>query len=689
MYPKYQGRINELNVKNLGCSTGLLPWVANDSPSRIVMVGGHLSQMLVIEGATPRRHKTGVEASYADATWKVVMPCHARILKIIHKFPTNRLGKNNFKANSETLLVYENLDARDEGRQELGVLTLTTHHSKHQTFGFKYRQVESSKGLIAENEIVPKGTVFCQSPNVDKTGDWKFGIEANVAFMSIPEIIEDGYVVSKSFCEKLATTSIKTYSFSFGKNEYPLNTYARPDDPTYRPFPEIGEKIRPDGILFASRKYDPLLAGIEMTPEALRDIDVVFDRPIFVPPGAEVIDIKVMHDPTQPAPPTPMGMEELVNKYYDAQQTQASELVRFYREFKRKNPNVQLTPELHNLIVRSLAINPAESSNKVSMTYRASPLDDWTVEVTIAQRIIPLECFKITDLHGGKGVIVAVWDDSDMPVDQWGNRADIIMDGDSTIKRMNIGRLYEQYSNGANREVANKTKAMFTGNNYTECFNYLMSYYYIASPYMHQLMTSRYVGKDKEIKLHVDYVLQNGIELWLPPDSPHIGAPHIRAIKEHFPVPRGPVQYRGSSGKLVTTKDSILIASIYIILLEKTGSEWAAVSSARRQHFGILAKLTNADKYNLPWRDQPVRLTGEAEFRAFVANVGPEAAIDIMELANSPVAQDYIGRNLLTHPTPTNIKDIAPEQFVPRGANRSVQYVTHIVGSGGAEFTRD
>jgi DNA-directed RNA polymerase beta subunit len=35
----------------------------------------------------------------------------------------------------------------------------------------------------------------------------------------------------------------------------------------------------------------------------------------------------------------------------------------------------------------------------------------------------------------------------DMPVDQNGNRADIIMDPNSTVSRMNLGRVYEMYIN--------------------------------------------------------------------------------------------------------------------------------------------------------------------------------------------------------------------------------------------------
>lgn len=52
-----------------------------------------------------------------------------------------------------------------------------------------------------------------------------------------------------------------------------------------------------------------------------------------------------------------------------------------------------------------------------------------------------------------KGIVIDVWDDDRMPVDALGNRADIIQDPASTISRMNIGRLYEQYISQASRQL--------------------------------------------------------------------------------------------------------------------------------------------------------------------------------------------------------------------------------------------
>lgn len=45
--------------------------------------------------------------------------------------------------------------------------------------------------------------------------------------------------------------------------------------------------------------------------------------------------------------------------------------------------------------------------------------------------LIYIEIFtdKLSDLMGGKGVICAVWPDENMPIDDHGNRAELVIDG--------------------------------------------------------------------------------------------------------------------------------------------------------------------------------------------------------------------------------------------------------------------
>src|SRR5690606_13430841 len=63
--------------------------------------------------------------------------------------------------------------------------------------------------------------------------------------------------------------------------------------------------------------------------------------------------------------------------------------------------------------------------------------------ITIRKEIRAGMGIKLTDMHGGKGVVCKVMRDEDMPRDEHGNVLDLVMDPMSLTKRMNNGRLIE------------------------------------------------------------------------------------------------------------------------------------------------------------------------------------------------------------------------------------------------------
>ncbi len=681
-------RQNDLTIQNLGVGCALNPWAANDSSSRQVMFSNHAGQTLVTNGATVRYNLTGAEIEYADATFKIEFPCAARILKVIKKYKGGiTLGTIDSKHNPETVVIYENLDVTQRGGVELGVVVIPAYHSTHQKFGFRYKPTRFAE-MLTVGSIIPQGTIVAQSPNVTESGVWKYGRESNVVLLSIPQCIEDGIVISRSFAEANKITSIETHMLSWGKRSFPLNIYG--DENIYKILPEVGEIVRQDRLLFALRDYDERLACVDMTNEALREPDLIHDTLVYVPAGSKIVDIKIMCANSNQT----FTADEMLTqprRYADAQKRFYTEILETVREFERRVGvrNVPMTPALHRLMVETIREVGEISTNAIS-TYRAVPLDEWSIEVTIATSITPDVGFKFTDCHGGKGVVVEVWPDEDMPVDAWGNRADVIMDGDSTVKRMNIGRVYEQYVNATGRMVANTlrdtaSKAADTA----EMWNYLKSYYAIASPL--------YLSEDIEVlesepgfkENHLSYVMQSPVvPLRLPPNSPNIGDVQIHQLMQHFPIEISPITYRGNSGNLVTTHDSHLIASMYIIMLEKIGADWAAISTAKRQHFGLLAKLTNADKNSRPWRGQSVRMVGEAEARLISAYSGAEITAELLEIPNSPAATQEIVRTIIQAEQPTNIPRVLDRARVAKGSSRAVNFVTHILGCAGFKFER-
>ena len=292
-----------------------------------------------------------------------------------------------------------------------------------------------------------------------------------------------------------------------------------------------------------------------------------------------------------------------------------------------------------------------------------------------------------------------------MPTDAAGNRADIIMDGFSTLNRMNPGRTYEQYINAASRDlmvelrdklgipkdltkyvkvygiIANKFDNEFSL--YASCYDRLMNYYKILSPQMFKAFMNR--NEDFQIN-HLAKALTSGIYLYLPTDNQVDYVSAIEELMVKYPPVYGPVSYIGYSGNRCITKDPILIGSVYMLLLEKIADDWSGVSSARIQHFGVVAPINKNDKYSQPIRNQPVKVIGETEGRILVAYCGQPMVAEIMDRNNNPATHKNVVWNLLKSDKPSNIASIVDRMTIPLGSAKPSQIISHVATCAGWRF---
>lgn len=669
---------NELRVDLLS-SAGINPWAQHDSSSRVQMIGGHLSQALVVEGATPRRCMTGIEREFGKYTFKVKFPVDAEIIKVIQKYPTT-LARDSIRENPMYIVIYMNTHTK-----EVCILEVPRFHCLHQHFGFRYKFKPASNRLIPGATFAAE-TVLADSPAVDNLGNYSMGVESNLALMSLPGIIEDGVIVSEDYVQKLKSKGYESRAAMWGSRWYPLNLYGT--DTEYKPFPDIGDTIREDGLLFALRRYDDMLAPVEMTLSALREPDYIFDRLTYAKPGARVVDVHVRHEIKNGPPPTPVGMEVQTEKYYRAQMNYYDALLTVYKDLKKKyGENLRISPAFHALLTEGLIYRGEGNKSKATHIYQRQPLDDWRVEVTFEYDVIPTVGYKLTNLHGGKGVICDVWKTEDMPVDKHGTRADIIMDGDSILKRLNPGVLYEQYINATSFAVSGQVREFMdnpTPANVDKAWKLVLGYYQIVSPRFHALITGP--SYKEAPRAHLEAIKKDGIYLWLPPDNPEYSPTIIKRLNEQYKLDIGPVTFRGRSGNVVTTISPVLIGTTYFILLEKTGDDWSGVSSSRLQHFGLPARLTKNDKHSLPGRAQPVRIFGESEVRLGAATIGGDAMAELLEMSNSPATHRHAVSAILRSEKPSAIKELIDRSVAPRGGSRSLTYVNHALQCSGIEF---
>ena len=672
---------SELHPELMGLGNNLDSFGKHNSASRRKMFSSHLSQALVIEGSTPKRIQTGAERELGKYTKAIKMPVDASIIKVIQRYP-RRPGADSIKENPATAIIYE-----DVNTQEVDILMVENYCSDHNTFGFQYYSTPAMEKIYPGMQV-PKGTVLAKSKSLKDDGNYAYGLEANVAYMSLPATIEDGFIISESMAERLTTTMTGSRVASWGKEYYPLNLYG--DENNYKPFPDIGDKIREDGLLFALRKYDPALGMVEMTPRALMTPDYTYDKLTYVSPaaGATVYDVVVDMDHNLPYSITPVGMNAQPDKYMRLRDQFYESIYNEYRRLaKHRGKGLQLSGRFTNWVTQAIANKPNASPHKVTRKYRYTPLDDRRVEIKYAKKVKATKGFKLTDSSGSKGVVVEVWSDSQMPVGQNGLRADVIMDPISPVKRINLSQLYEQYVNATSHMVTCVVRDLMANGEHQQAWEYLKEYYSVVSPPMIQTI-NEVLNNDRRIATHLDIIAAEGIYLYLPVDSIHIGPKLIQDLRTKFPVDIQPVTYSPDGVNQVTTIDPVLIGSKYMMLLEAAPDNWSSVSTAKLQHHGLPAKASKSDRYGSPNRELPVRIMGEDEVRLLNAALGSDVTADLLDRSASPTTQKAIIRSILNSDKPSNVESNVNRRKFPMDNARPLVYVKHLLSCAGVKFVR-
>lgn len=700
---------------------GMNPFHRSVSPSRAQMFSNHLSQTLVIAKPTEKYIQSGMERQYAKTTYSVKMPETGTIIDVISRYRRGNDAASIPPNEAQTIVIYQVDSPGNPHDGEIDMFEIKGYHFEHAHFGWRYEKTEAFE-LLTKGANFEKGTVFLKSPSVTENGDYRYGRESNVAFMSHPAIAEDGIVICRDVLHHFATKTYEKREIEWGSRFDPLNLYG--DDNTYRIFPEIGSIVPAHGKLMTLRRYerndenpklrnqyyeDRTLALTQRTRRGLQRPCNYFDKSIYAPPGGRIVDIRVYHDDASysGAPPE---FEEQVSRYQLANREFYNRLLEVHRNLKRRyTSNLNISKELHGLLVEAIGgLGPDgnKAADRVIKQYRTNPMDDWRVEFTIEYTTLPSKGSKFTGESGDKGVICYIAEPEEMPVDQYGRRADFIMDGRSTINRMNPGRNFEQYFNAASADVIRRLEAMLgvkkhdhdlyekiaqwehTENPlFTLAWDYLMGYFKNVSEFdMYPIMTDgTYTGSKSA---YLAYCIEHWIILYCPVDSENDYPTSVNNLEldPQYRPHHGPVTYRGYSGIPVTTVENIRIAPIYILMLEKIGDDYTATSTGKRQHFGVLSQLTSWDKYAQPTRTNAVRAVGETELRIDASHAGPEHAAERMDRSNNPATSRIMADAILKAKQPSNIDRLIDRKLHPFGGAKPNVLAKHMASVFGFEF---
>lgn len=688
---------NEVSVEFLG-PHGLNPFVIYDSSNRGTMFSSHFDSRLSICEPQDSLQTTGLDKEFHDSIYKIEMPENGRILHVIQKHPVTANGEV-LDFQPEITVIYE-----QEEDKTVDVFKIPYYKSFHQHFGFKLIQTSNMRLLYA-GSMIPKGTVFAHAPSAG-TGYFRYGLNVKVAFMSHPGVAEDGLIISESLAKRLKFNLYETRTINIGSKSFPLNLFGSMQ--SYKCYPDKGEKIRKDGLLMYTRDYD--LGGYPCMSSVfdLREPDYVFDRALRTRAGdARVIDIEVHKHPDKSILPDKVKdqlekhFRQTYNYYSNIHQAEKMVSIDHYKRFGTNN--YPKTPLMSKEFLMAMAVHRQHlegCKDSASFMNRRKPLDEYYVKITMEYVVVPTLGNKLTDRHGGKGVIVAIWPDHRMPVDADGNRAELITDGGSIVSRMNLGRPYEHYMSSAQDKVTRTVRQMLgvtvncTQEEYDQIPNeikdktleYLLGFIRLSSNQMHVSLMSK--TKEQQYRyMYEDVVRKEIMKLFMPHGDLVDLHNTIPIIDEIYQPTCGPVSYIGYGGNVVVTKNPVRIANLYLMLLDKIADTGSAVSTGRLNHFGFLSPVSGEDRWRDPIKKTATKTISETEGRIYTAYTGRYSIAEMMDRSNNHGVQQHMVENILNHPHPGAIENLVNRKQFPFGDAKALQITNHFYQCRGTKIT--
>ena len=694
------------------------PYVAG---ARQAMYTGNLSQFVVVDGRTVKRQQSGLERRLAKGTFSHKFPSKAIVKAVIPRLTSSRFG-DSFATNPLDVVIFEDYDTK-----QLDCIELTKFHVMHQHYGFQFEYEDDVYDKLVPGARFDKDTVIARSPAVTPQGDYMYGLETNVCMISDPAGTEDGVKYSIPYAGRIRSDGFESRTISCGRTHYLINWNGTQD--MYLPLPDIGQRIRGNGLIAALRPYSDKYDAMYMTRKQLLKPVYGLDTTVFGIPDAMVVDIRVMHNDRLSNPRMPPEMSKQFRKYYEADRRFYLELIKtcLCRKGGMISSDVNLSPRLWEMLYEAMArageamieegIWPSNRSEitRIQKNYRGEVLDEWRIDVIYQYKTAIGEGPKVTDTAGGKGVGSSTQPEEDMPVDAYGNRAEVVIFSNSTVNRLNNGRQHELVVGAAGRDVIKRIRRSYglpdmgpiPDREVRRCvlsddfralsvknFAYLMGFYKLVSPKIHAILSRPEVIPTGRYLSHLIQIIHDGAQPWglfiqIPANSGVRMDQVIKEIRHGVYCPEmSPVTYRNLAGEMVTTKQPCIIGPNYYMALEKTATDWSGQSSSKLGPFGTPARLTNADKYSSPGRETVTKTSGESEERNMAAAMGGFAVADMNDMNNNPVVHREACINLLTHETPTNIENIVDRDKFPLGGHRPLQYVIHNLVVSGKNISR-
>lgn len=405
---KKDGTFDE-NVSDIYCSypISMVPFAQNDDQTRLQMASSQLKQSILLNDAEPPFIKTGSECKYIEYT--------------TFKNKAKYSGKVIYKDESIIIIRYN-------------------RNSKIEIFPLGYRPMylNSIDYLFTDlnlDDKFEKDDIITQSKFI-QNDDIVLGQNLLTA-INIWEgyNYEDGIILNEKVKEKFTSKHYLDLSFNIEGGQILLSL----KDDEYYPLPKIGEKIK-KGSIYAKLKHmhDENFESINIEPNEL-----------ISPQDCEIVNIEII--------PTSWNkqiaqFDNFIESHLNNQKTRVTNIKNILSQHITRH-------EITDLFIKN-NITRYDFMDKRNIKFSEKGEKINGVKVIIkAVYDSPIELGdKITNRHGGKGIISKFVPDDEMPVLPDGRKVDIILNPLGIISRLNVGQLYELHLTEALNNIKKSLK---------------------------------------------------------------------------------------------------------------------------------------------------------------------------------------------------------------------------------------
>ena len=547
----------------LGTKPVLCPTANINSSQRMAMFSHNIVQAPIPKGAEFPAVASGFEQKFIDYTFNSSrIPENGTILAVIGKYQTG-IGANPVYFNPSNIVIF----VTDKGVLDY----VTMEHYTVCSNGFGYRNTQNQIAL-RPGTFVQKGQVLMQSPAVQ--GDkYCLGSNLKVCYMSSIMTVEDAFVMSRSAADKLETLGIKSQTISIGRDMVPLNLYGTVDDPKF--VPDLYSTVREDGLLCGFRKVNPTTMFADMTPTQLMKPQYHTDILYYGVPEATVVDLSFYMNPVNKVK-TPQQYFSQVYTYTENLMIGYRQIYQVYeKEGKAKNRSI--SPAFNTLLTRVMSILAANGT-KISeikavpkFVHRGDPIQYIQMDIVYTYPNHVSLGAKTTDREGAKGVNSAILEDEDMPVDDFGERADIVIAPAANINRMNFGQLYEHFLGCAQTTVLREIKHRYK-TDYLSAWEYLLTFLYDVNSEYGKIADALHQNERRRRQLIEECIQLDYIPVVVPPGLSNLRPEWVLEMRDKYNIQATPVEYniRNSDGELirrVRTVRPVYIGRVYLSLI--------------------------------------------------------------------------------------------------------------------------